>query len=313
MGDAMEIKPRVSILVPSLNVVKYIRQFMDSIIRQSLPDIEILCVDAGSTDGTLEILEEFAKSDPRIQLIHSDRKSYGYQMNLGLDIARGEYIGIVETDDWIEPSMFETLWKTAVQTGADIIKSNHFRYAATPRTLNVEIENLFRIPYNQVFCPYQTVEVFTVMPTIWSAIYRRSMLEKNGIRFHETPGASYQDASFQFMVFSMAESMYCIRDCFYHYRTDNETSSMNSRGKIYCICDEMSYYYAFLERHPHKLELLTPVYYEEMHRHYASNYRRIAPEFKKEFLQVMYEHLRAAEQEGLLLEELFDPPLWKDL
>ena len=90
-------QPKVSVIMPSLNVGRFIRECIASVSKQTLEDIEIICVDAGSTDGTLELLEYAAQLDHRIQVVRSDKKSYGYQMNLGLDAARGEYIGIVET------------------------------------------------------------------------------------------------------------------------------------------------------------------------------------------------------------------------
>ena len=82
--------PKVSIIMPSLNVGSYIRECIESVLAQTLSDIEVLCVDAGSTDGTLEILEKYAKKDSRVRVIHSDRKSYGYQMNLGIQEANSE-------------------------------------------------------------------------------------------------------------------------------------------------------------------------------------------------------------------------------
>ena len=97
--------PKISIIMPSLNVAAYIRECIESVINQTITDIEILCIDAGSTDGTLEILEEYAIKDSRIRLIKSDKKSYGYQINTGIDMAMGEYLGIVETDDCIETDM----------------------------------------------------------------------------------------------------------------------------------------------------------------------------------------------------------------
>lgn len=81
--------PKISVIMPSLNVAPYIRECMDSVICQTLNDLEILCIDAGSTDGTREVLEEYAGKDARIRLIESDKKSYGYQMNLGLEAAAG--------------------------------------------------------------------------------------------------------------------------------------------------------------------------------------------------------------------------------
>ena len=99
--------PKVSIVMPSLNVRPYIEECLDSVQNQTLKDIEILCVDAGSTDGTLEFLRERAAADSRIQVIESDRKSYGYQINLGIKAAKGEYFAILESDDYIIPEMYE--------------------------------------------------------------------------------------------------------------------------------------------------------------------------------------------------------------
>ena len=91
----------------------YIRECIQSVGKQTLREIEILVVDAGSTDGTREILEEFACNDARIRIISSDKKSYGYQVNIGISLARGEYIGIVDTDDFIVPEMYEKLYDRA--------------------------------------------------------------------------------------------------------------------------------------------------------------------------------------------------------
>ncbi|ELZ6270419.1 glycosyltransferase family 2 protein, partial [Campylobacter coli] len=97
----MTNNPKVSVVVPSLNSIKYIHECIDSILNQTLKDIEIICVDAGSTDGTLEVLREYEKNDERLKVIVSDKKSYGYQINLGIKEAKGEYLGIVESDDCI--------------------------------------------------------------------------------------------------------------------------------------------------------------------------------------------------------------------
>ena len=90
---------KVSVIVPSLNAMPYIKQCLDSIRIQTLTELEILCVDAGSEDGTLAVINEYAVMDNRIRLIKSDQKSYGYQVNHGIEAARGEYVGIVEPDD----------------------------------------------------------------------------------------------------------------------------------------------------------------------------------------------------------------------
>ena len=117
---------KLSILLPSLNVAAYIRECIESVLKQTLTDIEILCIDAGSTDGTCEIIQEYAAKDNRIRVIPSDKKSYGYQINLGINMARGEYLGIVETDDSIEPDMYEVLYKAAVENDLDYAKAGFY-------------------------------------------------------------------------------------------------------------------------------------------------------------------------------------------
>ena len=100
---------KVSVILPSLNAADSIEKCLQSILNQTLKEIEILCVDAGSTDGTCELLEKYAEADPRIRIVHSEQKSYGYQVNLGIELSQGKYIGIVESDDYIEKDMYEIL------------------------------------------------------------------------------------------------------------------------------------------------------------------------------------------------------------
>ena len=106
---------KVSIVIPICNVERYLKECLDSVINQTLKDIEIICVDDGSTDASLSILRTYEKMDTRIKVITKQNSGYGNTMNVGMDIAIGEYIGIVESDDYIEKNMFERLYNTAVQ------------------------------------------------------------------------------------------------------------------------------------------------------------------------------------------------------
>ena len=132
--------PSVTVLMPSLNVAPFIRQAVESVLDQTLRTIEVLCIDAGSTDGTLEILREYEEADPRVKVIISDKRSYGYQMNLGLAAARGEYIGIVETDDFADPEMFETLYRKAKHHKAQVVKGNYYDYRSKP--VDIELNDM---------------------------------------------------------------------------------------------------------------------------------------------------------------------------
>ncbi len=114
--------------MPSLNVGSYIETCMESVLGQTLQDIEVISVDADSTDGTHEILAKYAKQDPRVRLFRDDQHSTGYAKNLGIDIAKGEYIGIVEPDDYIELDMFERLYEAAVADRLDVVKCDYSTY-----------------------------------------------------------------------------------------------------------------------------------------------------------------------------------------
>ena len=115
---------KVSVILPSLNVADYIERCLESVIHQSLKELEILCVDAGSADGTKEILDKYADKDPRIKVLYSGKKSYGRQVNMGLDYASGEYAAVLETDDWIDRDMYQCLYKHAAADGLDYVAAD---------------------------------------------------------------------------------------------------------------------------------------------------------------------------------------------
>ena len=216
--------------------------------------------------------------------------------------AYGEYVGMVETDDWIELNTFESLWTTANKQDVDIVAANQYLYHTKPEVYNHPFENLSKCPYERVFCPRDVLQSFAVKPLIWSAIYRRSMLKENGIRFNETPGASFQDISFHFMVMTVAKTAFFLDRYFYHYRSDSETQSVHSDGKVYCMCDEARYYEQFLEHRPaDKLRLLKP-FVTWIYDKYFWNFIRIAPCFQWEFLMQFRKELLRYRQAGLLNE-----------
>ncbi|SEJ04099.1 Glycosyl transferase family 2 [Lachnospiraceae bacterium A10] len=241
---------KLSVIMPSLNVADYIEQCIVSVQKQSLKDIEIICVDAGSTDGTREILQKYADEDARIKIIDSSVKSYGYQMNLGLDAAQGEYIGIVETDDYVSDDMFEKLYEKTRKEHPDFVKSSYFEffdydgktYGRCVRNVNIEDRNGELIDLDNEN-NYRLADI----NHIWSAIYKRDFLKREKIRFHETAGASFQDTSFSILVGLTAKTCIYLNDCYYHYRIDRLESSVKSDSKVDCIIKEMNYVYKFME------------------------------------------------------------------
>lgn len=155
---------------------------MDSVVNQTLKDIEIICIDDGSRDSTGNILDEYAQKDNRIKVIHKANSGYGHSMNVGLQNATGEYIGIIETDDFADLNMFDELYKAAKENHADVVKSNYYSYVSQPEPQSTYYEVLKEYDlYDQVFRPVEHPEIFRVRPCIWSGIYRREWLLENHV------------------------------------------------------------------------------------------------------------------------------------
>jgi glycosyltransferase involved in cell wall biosynthesis len=124
----MKHKPKVSVIVPIYNVEKYLRQCLDSVVNQTLRDIEIICVNDGSPDKCPQIADEYAARDDRIIVIHQPNGGYGVAVNKGIAAATGEYVAIVEPDDFIDSNMYQTLYETAKKNNTDVVKSAFYIY-----------------------------------------------------------------------------------------------------------------------------------------------------------------------------------------
>lgn len=303
--------PKVSVIMPCYNVEQYLRKCLDSVVNQTLKDIEIICVNDGSTDGSLLILNEYKEKDNRIRIIDKPNSGYGNTMNVGMDAATGEYIGIVETDDFIDTEMFTRLYEIAGKHNAQVVKSNYYMYRSQPNTQNEFFEVLRGCPYNKLISPEDVPLLFALRPCIWSAIYKRDFLYDNNIRFNETPGASYQDTSFVFQVWACAKNVFLIKDAYLHYRVDNSASSVKSAAKVFCVCDEYAVIDSFLKQHPQKIKWLAPLVAARKYENYRWNYERLAPEFQYAFLLKMSQELQEAYDAGYLQKELFKPEAWK--
>lgn len=220
--------PKISIIMPTLNVKNYIVQCLDSVVNQTLEDIEIIIVDAGSTDGTLEILNEYDNKDSRITLLHSDQKSYGHQMNMGMAQAKGDYIGIVETDDYVAPEMFYELYKLSNNGEYDIIKSSFIYVNEDTGEVYKDKNKLKRqIPDDRPFNLKDNGYLLTGHPSIWAAIYRREFLSINEVKFMEAPGGGWVDNQFFHETACLAKTIRYTDEAYYYYRESNPDSSSN--------------------------------------------------------------------------------------
>ncbi|EAM0880206.1 glycosyltransferase family 2 protein, partial [Campylobacter jejuni] len=280
-------KPKISVIIPSYNSAKYIKECLDSVIFQSLKEIEILCIDAYSIDGTIDILKSYEKQDSRIKIIFSKKKSLGYQINLGLKKAKGEYFTIVESDDYVKIDMCEKLYRLARNQDCQVVKSDFIGFE------DKEKERIFKnlpICYDQALYNKKTNSYLnpSIIINSWnmnqSSLYKMDFIKKYDIRANETKGASYQDIGLWFQILSLASSIYFYKEGFYFYRQDNENASVKSKDKIYCVCDEFEFLDKFLNKNLELKSRLQDVFYYFKFKIYSWNLKRIDDKYKLEFL-----------------------------
>ncbi len=275
--------PKVSIIIPIYNVGKYLNRCLDSIVNQTLTEIEIICVNDGSTDNSLEIIKEYAFKDNRIKIINKTNTGYGDSVNKGISLATGEFIGIVESDDYANTDMYKTLYSLAIKYNVEVVKSSFNLFWSKPKPKYMYYSILPDNFYNIVLNPRDNLEVFDVAPSVWSAIYKRDFLQKNKINFLATPGASYQDVSFSFKVWMFAQEVFFTEKAFINYFRDNQQSSIRSREKIFCICDEFEEINCFLKKY--KRNDLFKAYYKNLLCSYLRNISRLPHKSRKIFIK----------------------------
>ena len=193
----------VSLVIPMYNVEKTLDECLSSLERQTHRALEIICVNDGSTDGTLAIAQAHAATDPRVRVIDKPNEGYGASCNRGIAEARGTWVAIVEPDDVAEPSCYEDLVACATAHGGaaavDVVKAPYWReFPGTdglPERVLCPYAHRVR-PHAQPFAVGDGVELLLHHPAIWAALYRRTYLVEKSIRFVEVPGAGWADNPF---------------------------------------------------------------------------------------------------------------------
>lgn len=224
--------PLISVIVPIFNAGPYLDQCLESLESQSYKNLEIICLNDGSTDDSLAIMREHAEKDSRIVVVDKENQGYGATCNRGLSEAHGEYLSIIEPDDWIEPTMYEDMvsFANGFNETIDIIKTPYWRIwmPDTPqqKKLNCSYKNRVN-PSKQPFTIKDAAHLLSHHPSIWSALYRKEFLFENAIRFKEIPGAGWADNPFLMETLCRAKTIIYLDVAYYCYReeTDEKAAS----------------------------------------------------------------------------------------
>lgn len=233
---------KISIIVPAYNVEKYLEKCLNSLINQTLEDIEIICINDGSTDKTPEILNKYEKKVDNLKVIHSENNGPGVARNKGLDIAKGEYILFVDSDDWIRLDTCEILYKKAKEENLDLLMfliENYDENYDIYYTEDYYDNKILPYKYDNIIFSFIDIRpyLFSLNVTPCSKLYKRSMLEKNNIRYPKK--IYFEDNAFYFEIILSSKRISIIRDYFL-YRLRREDSVTGQVDEKYYDIVEMS-------------------------------------------------------------------------
>ena len=226
--------PLISIIVPVYNVEKYLRQCLDSLVNQTYKNIEIICVDDGSTDNCSAILNEYEKNDKRLKVIHKENGGLSDARNTGIKIASGKYVMYVDSDDWIDLDTCEKAVNYAERYNCDVVMWSYVReYDGISHNTFIlgkesflfeddKCETLKRKLVGLINEELKRPQDIDHIVTAWGKLYKKSVV--NGMGFIDTKIIGTEDALFNIMVFERVKSVFYIPTCFNHYRKTNETA-----------------------------------------------------------------------------------------
>lgn len=217
---------KVSVIVPCYNVEAFLRRCMDSLLNQTMREIEIILVDDESPDNVPRMCDELAELDGRIKVIHKKNGGLGFARNSGLEVATGEYVAFVDSDDFVDVSMYETLYEDAIKENADVVFCNFKREnkqgtwtecCEVEKRMVLSNEEVYHLMLDMVAsAPKERIERKYQM-SVWHAIYHRSIIEENHIKFMSERQVASEDIPFNVDYLSKCQKVVYRPECFYHY------------------------------------------------------------------------------------------------
>ena len=232
------MEKKISIIVPMYNVEMYLRKCIKSILQQTYKNIEVILVDDGSPDNCGKIADAFAKMDSRVKVIHQDNKGLCGARNAGLDVATGEYIGFIDSDDWISPDMYEYLCKGLEKNDADIVACRYYRVDKKNK-IKVRTDGAEKV-YNTDEAIENIVKKFDLRTVFWNKLFKKKIFDN--IRFPE--GMVFEGTNIMHTVIKKAERIAFLPDAKYYY-VDVDGSIINVKN-IKNGCD---YVLGFIKRY----------------------------------------------------------------
>lgn len=219
--------PKISIVVPVYNVEKYIHRCMNSLLAQTLNDIEIILIDDGSPDGCPQICDDYAKQDSRVKVIHKKNGGLGYARNSGITAATGSYIAFVDSDDYVHEKMYETLYNNACEKNYDVVYCGLRREIANGIYINracvtapasfIGKNEVINVMLDFIASAPNVAEERKYEMSVWHSIYKNDIIQQHQLSFYSEREYASEDLPFQVDFLKHAHSVLFIPDIFYTY------------------------------------------------------------------------------------------------
>ena len=250
---------KISIIIPVYNAEKHINKCIESIINQTYKNLEIICINDGSIDSSLDILETFAKHDDRIKVINTENHGASVARNIGLDNVTGDYIMFVDSDDWIELNTCQIALDTLIKHNVDIVMWDYYsesKNLSSPKNIfdndvffdkSDVINNIHRRMFGPVDFELSKPQNIDSLCTLWGKLYKSEYILKNNIKLYDIKKiGSFEDGLFNISVLEYVDSAYYLHKQLYHYRK-NSTSITNTYRA--CLRQQHEHMFNYLDNY----------------------------------------------------------------
>ena len=237
---------KVSVIIPVYNTEQYLEACLDSVFGQTLKELEVILVNDGSTDSSLEIMERYQSAYPdRVRLLSKENGGQATARNVAIPLCTGEYIGFVDSDDYIEPEMYESMYRKAKETDADYVECDYVNVK-----VNTSGEQERIADYGSRVREYTCKEDMFIDPMLapWNKIYKRTLLQESDVRFPE--GYIYEDTAFCLKAISLVQRFAFVPEKFVvHFFRGSSTMNVNKSKRVSNIFPVLQDVISFYKKH----------------------------------------------------------------
>ena len=301
-------KPIISVIVPVYNVEKYLAKCLDTILAQTFSNIEIICVNDGSTDNSRKILAEYAQKDSRVKIVDKKNGGLSSARNAGMKVATGEFYSFIDSDDWIDETMLEKLYNSMVSLNTDISICAVHQYDETNQKID-DSNPYYTLGYfdetfdNKAFSYVETKPfLLDVCVMAWNKLYRKSFIDECQAEFPN--GLIFEDGPFFFSIFFKTKRVSIVRDFLYYYRINRSGSIIQKAGKKFLnVIDVVELMYNKIKEIP-DFEDVKYTFFRKKVEDFIYRFENLNPKYRNAFAKKL-------KQSSLTNEELFPPSMVK--